>query len=428
MKNKYFALVLGLMLFLSISALAATSEELARDAASENPVTAAEAVKTLRAMGKDGLESLLVKYAGEIQKFGETGNATENWKRIAAAIDTVAMQRDAYASHLYWYTSIEHAKAEAKRTGKPILSLRLLGNLNEEFSCANSRLFRSILYSNAEIAKYLSENYILHWKSVRPAPKVTIDFGDGRKIERTLTGNSIHYVLDANGQIIDALPGLYSPQAFLKFVTDAKAANDMPVEPRMTRKGQYAAFRKKTFYKIVNERERNVRAAKITLVEPKAPVAAVPTAIEAAPRAMAKMIVTSEISILDSVSDGFSKYRGQLDFGDWQKLAALYAPNSKIDASGLAFIKRQTHNTITEEQFAGLVKKLEEFAALDTTMNDYMFRTRVYGILSENNNDNLEKINERIYAEIFLTPRSDEWLGLYSPDIYTALDGNGIVK
>jgi hypothetical protein len=245
MKNRYFAFVLGLTLSLSISALAATNEELARDAASDNPVTAAEAVKTLRAMGKDGLESLFVKYAGEIKQFGETGSTNENWTRIAAAIDTVAMQRDAYASHLYWYTSIEHAKAEAKRTGKPILSLRLLGNLNEEFSCANSRLFRSILYSNSEIAKYLSENYVLHWKSVRPAPKVTIDFGDGRKIERTLTGNSIHYVLDANGQIIDALPGLYSPQSFLKFITGARAANDEPALPRITRKGQYGHFAKR---------------------------------------------------------------------------------------------------------------------------------------------------------------------------------------
>lgn len=428
MRIKYFAFVLGTMLLLSISAFAATREELARDAASDNPVTAAEAVKTLRAMGRDGLESLLVKYAAEIKQFGETGNSTDSWKRIAAAIDTVAMQRDAYASNLYWHISIEQAKAEAKRTGKPILSLRLLGNLNEEFSCANSRLFRSILYSNAEIAKYLSENYVLHWKSVRPAPKVTIDFGDGRKIERTLTGNSIHYVLDANGVIIDALPGLYSPQAFVRFLTDARAANDMPVQPKVTRKGQYAAFRKKTFDSIASERDLNVRAAKITLVEPKAPAAVIPTATEAAPRAIAKMLVTSEISILDGISDDFSKYRAQMDLGDWRKLAALHSPDAKIDANGLAFIRRQTKNTVSEEQFAGLVKNIEQFIALDTTMNDYMFRTRIYGILSENSNDTVERVNERIYAEIFLTPRSDEWLGLYSPDVYTALDGNGIVR
>lgn len=274
----------------------------------------------------------------------------------------------------------------------------------------------------------MSENYVLHWKSVRPAPKVTIDFGDGRKIERTLTGNSIHYVLDGNGQIIDALPGLYSPQAFLKFLTDAKAANDLPVRPKVTRKGQYAAFRKATFDKIAAEREKDLRLSKITLVSPKAPAAKIPTATEASMTTMSKMIVINEISILDSISDDFSKYRAQLDLGDWRKLSALYSPGAKIDANGIAFIKRQTKDAVSTEQFTGLVKNLEEFAALDTTMNDFMFRTRIYGILSENNNQTLDQINERIYAEIFLTPRSDEWLGLYSPDIYTALDGNGIVK
>ena len=48
-----------------------------------------------------------------------------------------------YTSQLYWYTDLEAAKAQAKRLGKPILSLRLLGKLTDEFSCANSRFFRT---------------------------------------------------------------------------------------------------------------------------------------------------------------------------------------------------------------------------------------------------------------------------------------------
>ena len=45
-------------------------------------------------------------------------------------------------------------------------------------------------------------------------PRVTIDYGDGRKLERTTTGNSAHYVLDENGNVLDVLPGLYAPAAF----------------------------------------------------------------------------------------------------------------------------------------------------------------------------------------------------------------------
>ena len=63
-------------------------------------------------------------------------------------------------------------------------ALRLLGNLDEEYSCANSRFFRTTLYANAEVSRYLHDHFILHWKSVRPVPRITVDFGDGRKIER----------------------------------------------------------------------------------------------------------------------------------------------------------------------------------------------------------------------------------------------------
>jgi hypothetical protein len=37
-------------------------------------------------------------------------------------------------------------------------------------------------------------------------------------------------------------------------------------------------------------------------------------------------------------------------------------------------------------------------------------------------------LNERVYAQLFLTPGSDPWLGLLSPDVYTALEGGGISR
>ena len=45
----------------------------------------------------------------------------------------------------------------------------------------------------------------------------------GRKMERTLTGNSIHYVLMPDGQVVDAIPGLYGPKAFLKQISRGEA-------------------------------------------------------------------------------------------------------------------------------------------------------------------------------------------------------------
>jgi hypothetical protein len=141
---------------------------------------------------------------------------------LAAALDRVAAQRDADVSRLYWYTDLEEAKRAAAGRGKPILSLRLLGRLDDELSCANSRFFRTTLYPNERVSKALRERFVLHWSSEREAPLVTIDFRDGRKVQRTVTGNSLHYVLDPQGRVLDAIPGLYTPEAFLLALADAE--------------------------------------------------------------------------------------------------------------------------------------------------------------------------------------------------------------
>ena len=54
---------------------------------------------------------------------------------------------------LHWFTDLRLASAEAQRTRRPILSLRLLGRLDEELSCANSRFFRKLLYPDPAINK-----------------------------------------------------------------------------------------------------------------------------------------------------------------------------------------------------------------------------------------------------------------------------------
>jgi hypothetical protein len=197
---------------------------LARQAVSENPKESGPAILELREMRQAGLDALFEVYADEIKRFANgADNQNPSWQRLTAALDGVSQQRNSYASRLYWHTDFEQAKQAARASGKPILSLRLLGNLSEEYSCANSRFFRTVLYANKTVADVLRERFVLHWKSVRPAPRVTIDYGDGRKLERTLTGNSIHYILDAEGRVVDALPGLYGPQAFLRGITQAEA-------------------------------------------------------------------------------------------------------------------------------------------------------------------------------------------------------------
>lgn len=71
-----------------------------------------------------------------------------------------------------------------------------------------------MLLSDANVSRFLDENFVLYWNAVRPAPKVTIDFGNGHTLERTLKGNTIFYVLRPDGRVVDAVPGVYLPDAF----------------------------------------------------------------------------------------------------------------------------------------------------------------------------------------------------------------------
>jgi hypothetical protein len=180
--------------------------------AGENP-------QNLRAAGPVGLEKFWTAHQAEINarvarlRAGETKDDAA-WQQLSARLDAVAGQRDAWSSRLYWFTDMDAAKAAAHAQNKPILSLRMLGRLTDEYSCANSRFFRTALYSNAKISQTLRDKFILHWSMERPVPVVTIDMGDGRVVKRTLTGNSAHYLLDAQGRPLDALPGLYGPGAF----------------------------------------------------------------------------------------------------------------------------------------------------------------------------------------------------------------------
>ena len=149
------------------------------------------------------------------------------WERVDAineTIDAVAAARYSHVSGLYWYTDEEEAKRVAKQQGKPLLALRLLGNLNEELSCANSRYFRILLYPDDKVRKLLHDKFILTWKSVRPVPKITIDLGDGRQVERTITGNSVHYVVLPDATVVDLFPGLYGPAPFCERLEQAHAA------------------------------------------------------------------------------------------------------------------------------------------------------------------------------------------------------------
>jgi hypothetical protein len=441
MRHKFFMsvlalLCLGLILAQPAFATERPAAELARLAVSEKSAEAQTAITKLRAMGPAGLEVLLVTYSEEIKRAVE-GLAPANdatWHRLTTALDSVSQQRNSYSSGLYWYTDLDAAKTAAKASGKPILSLRLLGNLSEEFSCANSRFFRAVLYSNAEVSKYLHEHFILHWKSVRPAPRVTIDFGDGRRMERTLTGNSIHYILDSTtGLPVDALPGLYGPAAFLRVLKQAETiAAQVATKDEGERWRALRAYHNARIQMIADDWAADV--AKTGGRVPADVVARIerrkgnPGAIEIAPLAISKR--ATEVDILKAITADATALEAATDISAWNRIAALHAPEVKLDNGSRAFITRQNPGLReNNELLSRTLQNLEQYLALDSVRNEYMMHTKLHGWFATGAAlGDVERLNEQVYAELFKTPSSDPWLGLYSPDVYTALEGGGISK
>ncbi len=417
-----------------------TPETLVKQAVSANASEAATAISQLREMGPAGLDALLAAHKDEIKTFMDSGEKTPEWLKLAAALDAVAMQKDSYAAGLYWFTDLEKAKTEAQKTGKPILSLRLLGNLNEELSCANSRFFRTALYPNQRVSELLSKQFVMHWQSVRPAPRMTIDFGDGRRMETTVTGNSIHYVLDTNGNIIDAIPGLYGPRAFEQILVRAESAFDViqSAEAQRLASGTstYGNIMPRFYGEWMQVLQENwtadLKRAKVSLDKDLPAPASVGfySSITASERAMAKAV--SEVRMLPPAAliDRLNVLEKETGLAKWKKVAEQRQGECLLDENSRAFISRKLG--IKDAELDKLVKQFEQNLALDTVRNEYLFHSKTIGWLQSGTKDSsrtdLSKFNEKVYTELFLTPSADPWLGLYAPEVYNGIENSGISK
>jgi hypothetical protein len=401
---------------------------LARRAVSENAAESTAAIEELRALGPEGLKALMAEHAAEINRHiaDPKAAAGPEWQRITKALDQVGQQKNNYISGLYWYTDLHEATKAAQESGKPILSLRLLGNLTDELSCANSRFFRTVLYANADVA-WMMRRYVLHWQSVRPVPVITIDFGDGRKLERTVTGNSIHYILDSDGRLIEALPGLYGPEAFKRGLTQSEMLFNTLAQKTGVRRTKLIAY-----YRDRSNQISSAWGGDTMMIGRQIPRGTMVykgndgEAVSIGPIAVTKMM--TETTILRSMTS-VSETLGRITDEDaWRKIAQLHAKDAKLDERSLALIKSQ-NPSLPDEELAIMIRKFEEMVALDTVRNEYMLHPKLYMLLAnESLRENLDNFNDHVYATLFLTPKSDPWLGLVSPDVYTAIDKGGIGK
>lgn len=430
--TRLLSLLFVVLLVISLTESSFASEArtvLAIKAVSENSTESTTAISELRALGPEGLRTLFEVNSQAISQYlaNPTLAATPEWRRITAALDAVSQQRNSYLSGLYWYTDLTEAQKASVASGKPIISLRLLGKLTDELSCANSRFFRTVLYSNEEISAALRERFILHWEAVRPAPVITIDFGDGRKLVRTITGNSIHYILDSEGHVIDGLPGLYGPAAFMRGLGEAemifKRINDSKAEQRQSLLASYYRAR---INRLSLDWLNDVK--KIGGKEPEGVLIGRDhdgNALAIMPLAITKaMTETTMLRSMMSISEALGR---TTDEEAWKQIAALHADDARLDPRSVGLIKRQTQNLPdAAKSLDNLLRTFQNSIALDTVRNEYRLHVKLYSWLVARRRTDLAALNEKVYTELFVTPRSDPWLGLLAPDVYTGLDNGGV--
>lgn len=426
----FLSLLIFMLAAVQISFATESAESLSRKVLSENAAEATAAIAELRSLGPAGLQTLREQYADEINRHiaDPTTAATPEWERLTTALDEVAQQKNSYLSGLYWYTDMQEARSAATQSGKPILSLRLLGKLSEDLSCANSRFFRTLLYSNATVSAALRERFILHWQSVRPAPVITVDFGDGRKLERTITGNSIHYVLDSEGRLVDALPGVYGPDAFLKQLNDIE-----PIARQVRGMNDFERQRVlREYYRTRLNKLSLAWLADTTRIGGKLPEGYTiekdqnGEALSIMPLAVTKAV--TESTILRAMTAGAEALGRITDEPAWLKIAALHSAEAMLDSRSVGLIKHQTPD-LSDKILASLLDKFQQSVALDTVRNEYLMHSKLYSqLLTDRGRSDLDTFNEKVYAELFMTPRTDPWLGLLVPDIYTAIQNGGVVK
>jgi len=427
---------------------------LAEIAGVDDTELAAGATRRLRAAGPAGLAAFIARHRATIARANDMSPRTAaETAPILAALDQICGQRDCAPAQLYWYTDLEQAKAAARASGRPIVSLRLLGDLREALSCANSRFFRALLYPDPAVSAALRDRFVLHWHSERPAPKITIDLGDGRRVETTITGNSAHLVLDSSGRPVDVLPGLTSPAQFLADLGRAGALARATAEQTGTARAD--ALRRHHG----ERRDALERAWNDTLVAVGQPPRPLPGQSSRRPEALAQPLPSApRLEILAAQNPApaapragqaamlaISKSSAEVPmlriFGEpveplsepalWALLADRRAPELVLCAASLALIARQQWRSGDLQQDANnqalALAGLRRSVALDGLYNEFALHSQIHTWFTEHDTAGLDAatLSLTVYRDLFLTPRSDPWLGLAAPSVYSGLVGGG---
>ena len=274
----------------------------------------------------------------------------------------------------------------------------------------------------------MREHAVLYWSSERPVPKVTIDYGDGRRLVGTVTGNSIHYMLDSHGRLVDAMPGLHAPQRFLAWLqrADAMARQWAPLdEDAFTARSreEHARLAEQLLASLVGElmergwSEDAARAAWAEIEPEEAPRSVAVSAEEAARAALSKS--AAESPLLSAIG---RPPLAPMESPAVDTLALTPRWNVRLSNESRALVTAQAPAAARGDIDAALLR-LEGRLAKDGLRNEAFLHRAIHQRLGQAAGLlwTWEEVNEWVYTDVFLTPASDPWLGLAPTELLGAL-------
>jgi hypothetical protein len=246
------------------------------------------------------------------------------------------------------------------------------------------------LFSNERLATFINNCFEPAWESVRPVPIVRIDFGNGTVLTRTLNGNIATSVCTRDGLVLDVLPGIYHPDAYLE---------------------QLEQFRLLARY--VNKAMKfNVPVAKgvaqqqaISVEKPKTPEEVRAEVLKSYHDTQAKALADQGVAAKFVVTAGVSKAAIE----DPIKLV-LSVPTDKHAATpaAKAGVKKDEKTALEKPDEVASWKTLAE----DTQLNETVRRKLIHEMLAKEGLVKPEKLTKAIYKDVLHSDLDDPYLGL----------------
>jgi hypothetical protein len=228
--------------------------------------------------------------------------------------------------------------------------------------------------------------------------------------------------------VIEALPGLYGPQAFSRGLTEAESL----FRQLQVKSGDERRITLANYYRARINKISLAWLADTTRIGGKLPEGFAiekgqnGEAISIMPLAVTKAV--TEATMLRAMTAGSEALGRITDEPAWKKIAEIHNADATLDERSVALIRRQNPD-LSDKGLATLLQKFQQAIALDAVRNEYLMHSKLYAwLMRDPTRNDLSKFNEKVYAELFLTPPSDPWLGLLSPDAYNGLDNGGVVK